>query len=169
MRKSVATKQHSGLSSRGFTLIELLVVISIIGILSVMGLIAINDAKESARDARRVSDLSQFRIALALYFDDYDAYPPTKNGVDADKSYNLVPVDGSIFSQVSNPLVPKYMSKYLLDPMNGPDFWYQYDTNENNSNKSYKLCFRKESVNYTWRVFYSDGVFSEASECTAMP
>ena len=153
----------------GFTLIELLVVIAVIGIISAMGLVAIQDAKESARDARRVSDLSQFRMAMALYFDDYDAYPPTSNGVDADKSYNLIPVDGSIFSQVNNPLVPKYMSKFLLDPMNGSEFYYQYDTNQNLGHRNYKLCFRKESVNYTWRVFYSSGVFSEAADCEALP
>lgn len=153
----------------GFTIIELIIVIAIIGLLSAMGMIAIQDAKESARDARRVADLSQLRVALLLYYDDYDSYPPTISGggTTADISYNA-PV-GSIFSTFNNPLVPKYTSQVLLDPMNGNVYYYQYDTNDANGNKSYKLCLVKESVNYTWRVFYSNGAFTEANSCTPMP
>ncbi len=153
----------------GFSIIELIIVIAIIGLLSVMGMAAIQDARESARDARRISDLSQLRLALFLYFDDYDSYPPTISGggTTADTSNN--PPDGSIFSGVANPLVPKYTSQVFVDPMNGPNYYYQYDTNEVNGNRNYKICLLKESVNYTWRVFYSSGVFSEANACTPLP
>jgi prepilin-type N-terminal cleavage/methylation domain-containing protein len=152
----------------GFTLIELIIVIAIIGLLSVIGMAAIRDAKESARDARRVSDLSQLRLALFLYFDDYDSYPPTISGggTTADISYN--PPDGSIFSGVNNPLAPKYTSQVFVDPMNSPTYYYQYDTNQVDGNRNYKLCLLKESVNYTWRVFYSSGVFTEANSCTPL-
>ena len=60
---------------KGFTLIELLVVIAIIGILSAVGLIALNGAREKARDATRKSDLGQIRTGLALYYDTSNAYP----------------------------------------------------------------------------------------------
>lgn len=60
---------------KGFTLIELLVVIAIIGILSAIGLVSLGSAREKARNSRRQSDLSSVRTALALYYDDANAYP----------------------------------------------------------------------------------------------
>jgi len=154
----------------GFTLIELLVVIAIIGILAAFGLIALNDAKESARDSRRISDLAQTRLGLLLYFDDYDAYPPPitagGSGPDTSDLAILTPVDGTIFSVNDNPLVPKYLSKVILDPYNNSDYHYYYDTNENNGHRAYLLCFYKESVNFRARYFYSTGIFAEVEACT---
>jgi prepilin-type N-terminal cleavage/methylation domain-containing protein len=51
----------------GFTLIELLVVISIIGLLASIALISLKGAAAQARDARRISDIGQLRLALSLY------------------------------------------------------------------------------------------------------
>ena len=59
----------------GFTLIELLVVISIIGTLSGMVLVAMGGVRAQARDARRVSDITQIRKALELYYADNNQYP----------------------------------------------------------------------------------------------
>jgi len=61
--------------NKGFTLIELLVVIAIIGILSSVVLASLNSARVKGRDAKRVSDLSQIKLALELYFDSNRNYP----------------------------------------------------------------------------------------------
>lgn len=51
----------------GFTLIELLTVISIIGLLGSVVLSNLNAARAKARDAKRISDISNLRTALIAY------------------------------------------------------------------------------------------------------
>lgn len=59
----------------GFTLIELLVVISIIGVLAAVSIFGLSGARESARDARRKSDLELIKSGLELYRADCNSYP----------------------------------------------------------------------------------------------
>jgi prepilin-type N-terminal cleavage/methylation domain-containing protein len=62
-------------NKKGFTLIELLVVIAIIGLLSTLSVLALNNARQKARDAKRVADIKQVQTALELYFNDANSYP----------------------------------------------------------------------------------------------
>lgn len=61
--------------SQGFTLVELLLVIAIIGILSTIVLTSLAGARAKARDAKRVADIKQIQLALALYYTDNGYYP----------------------------------------------------------------------------------------------
>jgi len=71
------TKQIFQQNSRktGFTLIELLVVIAIIGLLSTLAVVALNNARQKSRDAKRISDVKQIQTALELYYNDANGYP----------------------------------------------------------------------------------------------
>jgi general secretion pathway protein G len=60
---------------KAFTLIELLVVIAIIGILTTIAVIALNNARAKARDAKRIADVKQIQTALELFFNDMNRYP----------------------------------------------------------------------------------------------
>jgi type II secretion system protein G len=64
---------------KGFTLIELLVVIAIIGLLSTLAVVALNNAREKSRDAKRISDVKQIQTALELFYNDQGGYP-TQSG-----------------------------------------------------------------------------------------
>lgn len=61
-------------NGRGFTLIELLVVIAILAILAAMMFPVFAKAREKARQAACISNLSQLALAMLMYADDYDGY-----------------------------------------------------------------------------------------------
>lgn len=64
---------------KGFTLIELLVVISIISLLSSVVLGSLANARQEAGNNRIVSQMIQYRNALALYYQDHGTFPSTSN------------------------------------------------------------------------------------------
>jgi prepilin-type N-terminal cleavage/methylation domain-containing protein len=62
---------------RGFTLIELIIVIAILGVLAVVVLVAMNPAERQAqaRDAGRVTAVSQIGRSLQAYYTSKASYP----------------------------------------------------------------------------------------------
>lgn len=106
---------------KGFTLIELLVVISVIGILATLILARLGGVEKSARDARRKSDLNQYRVALENF---------------ASKTNGIYPVSSTLISDFPvNGLctLPSGLQPYLATCPNDPryltsGFTYRYQT-----------------------------------------
>lgn len=62
-------------NKKGFTIVELLIVIVVIGILAAITIVAYNGIQLRARDADRVSDISQIQKKLEIYKAINGVYP----------------------------------------------------------------------------------------------
>ena len=80
-------------SSRAFTLVELLIVLAIIGLLSSVVLSSTSVSRTKARDMRRIGDLKEIQLALAIYYDVNKLYPASLASLVTDKYLSVIPSD----------------------------------------------------------------------------
>lgn len=67
----------SSYSQKGFTLVEMLIVIAIIAVLASVALVSVSGVRKSARDTKRVSDISKLQQQLEVYYSQNGSYPAT--------------------------------------------------------------------------------------------
>jgi prepilin-type N-terminal cleavage/methylation domain-containing protein len=91
-------------NKQGFTLIELLVVIAIIGLLSTLSILALNQARARARDAKRVADVKQIQTALEMYYNDVGDYPADASITPNKPIYS--PTGGTYMRAIPTPPTP---------------------------------------------------------------
>ncbi|MBP6859101.1 MAG: prepilin-type N-terminal cleavage/methylation domain-containing protein [Candidatus Magasanikbacteria bacterium] len=108
------------MNAKGFTLIELLVVIAIIGLLSTLAVVALGNARQKARDARRLSDLKQLQTALELYYTDQTAYPTGSGVTLGSTNYACLNASGFGTAGCANP----YMGQVPSDPLGTQSYVY---------------------------------------------
>ncbi len=85
----------------GYSVAELLVVLAIIGMITAVGFGSITLARMKARDNRRVADMKEIQLGLALYYDVYRAYPVTLTILDdvGQRFLPTIPVDPKTAAQ----------------------------------------------------------------------
>ena len=127
----------------GFTLIELLVVIAIIGMLASIIMASLNSARVKARDARRVSDIRQIRVALELYYADFGQYPISGGATSPNNSWSNS-TDGS-WTTLQTALAP-YIPHLSTDPQQSASGW-GYDS------YSYSYYSQAYGCSQQWYMF----------------
>jgi prepilin-type N-terminal cleavage/methylation domain-containing protein len=123
MRRSL-----SGAAATGFTLVELLVVIAMIGLLVALLLPAVQMARETARRASCTNNLRQIGIAVHLYHDAQQSFPP--GGVSPGPCCSV-----KSYTSWTIQILPFLDHKALYDAYD------QMQMNESRSNKSVRETF----------------------------
>lgn len=108
------------MNKKGFTLIELLVVVAIIGLLSTLAVVALGNARQKARDARRLSDLKQMQTAFELYYTDQTAYPSGSGVTLGAGNYACLNSTGFDATGCASP----YMGQVPADPLSTQSYVY---------------------------------------------
>jgi general secretion pathway protein G len=143
---------------KGFTLIELLVVIAIIGLLSTLAVVALNNARQKSRDAKRVGDIKQIQTALEMYYNDVGHYPAHDNTGGDLNIQGLCLSSGNGFNATCAGTT--YMASIPSNPTpNGIDYVYnscndsggsfdcaQNDTTTPSNVSSYRLHYQTEGI-----------------------
>jgi general secretion pathway protein G len=113
-------------NNKGFTLIELLVVIAIIGILAGIIIPNLNSAKQSGRDAKRISDIKNIQLALALYYNDQSPpkYPSTLSALVAAGYLSAIPKNPSNPSDSSYPYYSALAPGSGIPSCNGATYYH---------------------------------------------
>lgn len=110
--------------NKGFTLIELLVVIAIIGILASTVLAGLDDARTSAQDTVRLSDMREIQKALLMYHMQSGAWPARTSDACAD-GWDQGPCSGDD-TFIDGLVTGGYMKKVPVDPTGDNAHAYSY-------------------------------------------
>lgn len=143
-------KLRFSVNSRGFTLLELIVTISIIAIISAAGLNSFTGAQRRGRDAKRQSDLGQYRIALENYATVNSGVYPVSSVSPGSKASS--PASGIFIN--SGGVLANYLTGFPTDPKPGLgaayDYFYKTDATgldwvlqacmEGSTNTYYRIC-----------------------------
>lgn len=125
-------------SRRGFTLLELLITIAILAILAAIILMSVNIARERARDSKRTQDMEQVQRALEMYRMDHGVYPALGSAVGSCSSQCL--------SQLTQALVPDYISSIPLDPQIGDSATGGYRYCTQGDYTAYQIILKQEAT-----------------------
>lgn len=115
-------------NKKGFTLIELLVVIAIIGLLATLAIVALQNARQKSRDAKRVSDIKQLQTSLDLYYSDNNTYPTVAAAIQLGQATTDALCGGGFVAagDASCTADATYMDRVPADPVDNAPLIYQY-------------------------------------------
>jgi len=123
---------------RGFSLIELLVVIAVVGILTGIAYASFSNARASARDDIRKSDLKQLQLAVEMYKAQNGSYPSAGTGGQCDGTFT----GPGCYPYIVG-LTPDFIPVLPRDP-NGNSYQYRVNTSRN----SYKIMVAGVEVKF---------------------
>jgi len=115
-------------NKKGFTLIELLVVIAIFGLLATLAIVALQNARQKSRDAKRVSDIKQMQTSLDLFYSDNNTYPAVAAAIQLGQATTDALCGGGFVAagDASCTADATYMDRVPADPVDNAPLIYQY-------------------------------------------
>lgn len=143
---------------RGFTLVELLVVIAIASFLAAIILTSVRSVRAKARDTRRKQDLAEIYKAIELYINDMGIPPPMINEAGICNFFCMSNID--IAPWISG-LMPNYMNKLPVDPLNNRFYNYRYKVSD--SGVDYEL---DTAMEIDYKAAINDG--GNANNCATI-
>jgi general secretion pathway protein G len=151
-------------NQKGFTIVELIVVVATIAVLAAIVLTNVNQYTAKARDAKRMTDLKQIRIALQMYYEQNGGYPVIARWATSEvTTYD----SGARWASLQTALAP-YLSKLPGDPRpigtGGPWTTGTYHYAYSSDGQIYDLVAQLEGINNPntcqykcWRYHQGEG------------
>jgi len=159
----------SAASGLGFTLIELLVVIAVVAFLSTITFALLSNAREKARDSRRLSDINNIEEALSLYYDSNGQYPPHNAVRTCNVAGGCGPGGGDIWDDLGTSLAA-YFTTIPIDPSGlQNNYRYHYDADSSNNYQTYGLSTELESSSGNSLMIGDGGFFDGRYEIGDQP
>lgn len=108
----------------GFTALEGLIVVAFFGLVMTLGALSLNTARARARDAVRLSDVSNIRAGLSLIWQQKSTYPTNPGGdIGLPGLTDVLTLDGFVGgSQVKPPVLVQSVPG---GPNSGEYYWYK--------------------------------------------
>lgn len=108
----------------GFTALEGLIALAFFGLVITLGALSLNTARARARDAVRLSDVSNIRAGLGLIWQQKATYPTSPGGdIGLPGSSDVLTLDGFVGGAQVKP--PVLVQSIPLGPSSGEHYWYK--------------------------------------------
>ena len=111
-----------------FTLLELIVVITILAILWTIAFIAMQGYSKTARDSKRISDVSRIKTSLELFKIESATYPEVTDGYEVTYSWATAWTQGTFWEQTYRNV--EKLDKVPLDPTTNIPYTYSITSNK---------------------------------------
>lgn len=155
----------SNSDKKGFTLVELIVVITILAILGTIAFISFQGYSQSARDTKRISDISNIRKSLEINYTEAWRYPKPDNFVAVNYNTDNAWNQWTIWEQVTTNL--RSLIEKPLDPLLNKEYDYSVTNKQNEYEllSSYEIWLSQNNIiNPTYAVdlnwFRIDGTYN---------
>jgi len=105
-----------------------LVVIAIIGLLATLAVVALQNARQKSRDAKRVSDIKQLQTSLDLFYSDNNTYPVEAAAITLGQAATDALCGGGFVAagDATCTTDETYMDRVPADPVDNGTLIYQY-------------------------------------------
>ncbi len=143
----IIKKIKKNYDKQAFTLVELIVVITILTILWTISFISLQWYSRDARDATRISDMSNIKKALELTYLKVWKYPNTTNGHIITFSWTKVWTQWLFWEETFKKV--KRLNKIPKDPLT----WLEYTYSVTSTNQEYQVAWIME-----WNILSMDNI-----------